>query len=98
MSYAIVPGGTFESGTSGWKLNGASVSSGNEPWKVHGEGSKSLKIERGESATTPVMCAGLEHPTMRFFAKSTSGLLGTLTSSLRVDVIFETSVGLQVSA
>ena len=41
----------FESGTTGWKLLGASVGSGNEPWHVNGSGSSSLVIGPGGSAS-----------------------------------------------
>ena len=98
-NYVLAPGGTFEDGAAGWALSGASVVAGNEPWNVHGDGdSKSLKIPAGRSATSQAMCVGLEHPTLRFFAKNTSSsLLGGLLSTLTVEVQFETSVGAVVS-
>jgi hypothetical protein len=96
--YVLAPGGAFEDGAPGWTLSGASVVDGNEPWQVHGDGgSSSLKIPAGRSATSSTMCVGLEDPTLRFFAKSTStSLLGSL-STLAVEVQFETSVGAVVS-
>ena len=67
------PGGSFESGTNGWSLTGASVVAGNEPWKVGGSAdSKSLSAPRGQ-AVSPAFCVGIEHPTFRFFARRTSG-------------------------
>jgi hypothetical protein len=86
MSYTIVPGGS---------LNGSSVVAGNEPWEVHGDGeSRALKIPAGASATTDSICVGLEHPTLRFFAKSTgNSLLGSLVSALTVEVLFEDNAG-----
>jgi hypothetical protein len=36
------------------------------------------------------MCVGIEHPTIRLFAKNNRALLSTMT----VEVIFETSLGL----
>src|SRR5215211_2574358 len=73
--YALVPGGTFEKGAPGWSLSRAAAGSGNESFYVHGAGeSHSLTISPGGVATSPTVCVGLEHPTMRFFAKS-SGLL-----------------------
>ena len=39
------------------------------------------------------MCVGIEHPTARLFTKDNRGLLSTLS----VDVIFETSLGLKAS-
>jgi hypothetical protein len=94
--YQLAPGGAFEAGDESWQLNsGASVVDGNEPWKVHGAGdSRSLQLNPGESATSPVMCVGIEHPTLRLFARNNRALLSTLT----VEVIFETSLGLRASA
>jgi len=92
LTYHIVPGGTFEQGAAGWSLSNANVVSGNETFYVHGAGeSKSLSLPRGSSATTPTMCARLDKPVMRFFAKSSGGLLSL--STLYVDVLFETAGG-----
>ena len=94
LNYVPVKGGNFESGAAGWQLSGARVVDGNEPWRVGSSSdSKSLSIPAGASATSPVMCAGLDHLVMRYFAKSKASLLGTLTSHLRVEVLFETSTG-----
>jgi len=90
--YVPAPGGYAESAT-GWNLRaGAKVVAGNEPWKVGGAGhQKSLQLPAGSSATTDVMCVGLAHPTLRFFAKRTSG---TLLNTLLVEVEFEALGGL----
>lgn len=95
MNYELVPGGDFEGATDGWKLNGASVKAGNERFYVAGaDDSRSLTLPPGASATTPVMCAGLAEPTLRFFAKGrSSSLLGGALSSVRVDVLFEDKLG-----
>ena len=42
-----------------------------------------------DSATSPTMCVGIEHPTLRFFARHD----GALTSTLRVDVIYTDALG-----
>jgi invasion protein IalB len=93
--YNLAPGGSFESGTQSWSLSGrASTVSGNEPWKVAGAGhTRSLKLPPGASATSPTICVGLEHPAIRFFAKNDRALLSTLS----VEVITETSLGLTVA-
>lgn len=92
LSYQLVPDGGFEAGAAGWTLSNARVVDGNEPFYVHGAGeSKSLSLPRGSVATSPVMCAGLDKPVMRFFAKSSGGLLSL--STLMVEVLFETSSG-----
>ena len=93
-SYTLVPGGTFEDGAPGWTLSGASVVVGNSPFFAHGVGeTQSLSLPRGSTATSPSICVGLLHPTMRFFARgSGGGLLGGL-STLQVDVLFEDAGG-----
>lgn len=93
--YNLAPGGSFEAGTQSWSLSGnASTVSGNEPWKVAGAShARSLKLPPGASATSPTICVGLEHPTIRFFAKNDRALLSTLS----VEVITETSLGLTVA-
>lgn len=89
-NYVLAPGGDFESG-SGWNSDGATVVSGNEPWNVVGANDhKSLRIAAGDTATSPSMCVGVEHPTLRFFARSSgTGLL----SSMRVEVLYENNLG-----
>jgi hypothetical protein len=90
--YVPAPGGNLES-AAGWDLKGgARVVPGNEPWKVGGSShGNSLLLPAGSSATTGVMCVGLGHPTLRFFAKRTSG---TLLNPLIVEVQFEALGGL----
>ena len=89
--YTLLPGGTFESTLPGWTLSGARVVSGNEPYYVHGKSEKkSLSIPSGSKATSAVICVGLGHPTMRFFAKSSGG---TALSTLKVEVLFELATG-----
>ena len=91
--YTALSGGDFESGAAGWSLDDSAVASGNEPYRVGGANdSKSLALESGGSATSPTICVGITHPTIRFFAKRRSGGLLS-TSTLRVDVLFETKSG-----
>ena len=91
--YTALSGGDFETGAAGWSLGGAAVAGGNEPYRVGGANDvHSLAIAAGGSATSPTICVGLNHPTIRFFAKRQSG--GWLSlASLRVDVLFETANG-----
>jgi hypothetical protein len=92
--YTLSPGGAFEAGDAGWTLQGARTEAGNEPFLVRGAGDqRSLELSPGDSATSPTMCVGLEHPTLRFFAKGERKLLSALT----VEVIAETSLGLQIA-
>jgi hypothetical protein len=92
LTYHLVPDGTFERGAAGWSLSKARVVDGNEPFYVHGAGeTKSLSLPPGSVATSPVMCTGINKPFMRFFAKSSGGLLSL--STLAVEVLFETRGG-----
>jgi len=94
-NYTPLAGGDFESGAAGWSLMGGSnVADGNESHYVAGaDDASSLTIPAGGSAISPAICVGVEHPTMRFFAKRNSGgLLGL--SVLRVDVLFENNLGI----
>jgi hypothetical protein len=80
--YTLVPNGGLERGSTGWDLNGrAHVVSGNEPWQVSGgRDDSALDVPSGSSAETPTLCVGLEHPTVRFFARRTrGGFLGLST-------------------
>jgi len=92
LKYHLVPDGTLEAGAAGWTLSKAKVVNGNETFYVHAAGeSKALSLPPGSSATTPVMCTRIDKPLMRFFAKSSAGLLSL--SLLSVEVLFETAGG-----
>lgn len=93
--YAQAPGGDFESGVSGWTLErGVAVVEGNEPFFVGGSGdTSSLSLPPGGSATSAPMCIGVEHPTLRFFARNT----GDPSSVLTVSVVFRDVLGVRRS-
>jgi hypothetical protein len=80
-SYWLAPGGSFETGAAGWKLDGAKVVTGNEPWGIV-KGTKSLQFSGDatiDSATTPEFCVDPTHPTFRFLVKNAAavGVLNT---------------------
>jgi hypothetical protein len=85
-SYTLVPGGAFEAGDASWQLSaGARIQDGNEPWRVRGASDgRSLALPGGASATSPEMCIGIQHPTLRFFARNA----GPAASRLRVEVLY----------
>lgn len=88
--YQFAPDGGFEAGGEGWALRGATAVGGNESYYLHDEGdSASLAIPAGSSATSPTVCVGIEHPTIRFVAKRTSDLVGQMA----VEVLFEDAAG-----
>jgi len=89
--YAAAPDGGLEAGAVGWTLaGGAAVVAGNEPFSVGDRGdARSLALPPGASATTPAICIGVEHPTLRFFARNT----GSSSSALTVSVVFRDLLG-----
>jgi len=89
--YTQAPDGGFEAGASGWTLErGAAVVDGNEPFRVGGTGdASSLALPPGAAATAAPVCIGVEHPTLRFFARNT----GSASSSLAVSVVFRDAFG-----
>ena len=87
--YKIAPGGDVEGSLSGSTVaGGAKKVSGSEPYAVTGKaGSSSLGLPAGSSATTPGSCVNASYPSLRFFAKSSGGLLG-LVPVLKVDLVY----------
>jgi hypothetical protein len=83
LAYTLVPGGDFE-GSHGWTLTGgARIMPGNEPYLVGGRThQRSLYLPRGATATSPSLCAGIAHPTLRFFATG-----GSLLTPLRIEAV-----------
>jgi hypothetical protein len=94
-NYFLAPDGGFEAGAGDWSLNGASgVADANSAYAVSGDGSSALAIPNGSNATSPTICVGVEHPTIRFFARKTSGTgITPSLNSLRVDVLVEDNLG-----
>ena len=80
--YVPAPNGGFEGGSEDWDLKaGAAVVDGNEPFL---SGDRALALPSGASATSAPMCIGIEHPTIRLFARNT----GAPSSALAVSVVF----------
>ncbi len=97
-AYSLLPGGSFESGTNGWALGGATVVAGNETAYVGtARDAKSLAVPARARVVSPVFCVGVEHPTFRLFAKKRSGTWQTLQVKLRWSAkngaVNETTVG-----
>lgn len=89
-NYTLVPNGGLEQGGQGWKLSGgARVVSGNESFQVRSASDRySLLLPPGSSATTPMACAGLLDPTLRFFSKRDAG-----SGNLKVEVVYRGLLG-----
>ena len=94
--YTLAPDGGFEDHGKTWSLEGgAEVVSGNESYYVRDAGDKrSLKLPGGSSATSAAMCVGIEHPTLRLFARNT----GSPLSTLKVEVHYVDGFGETQSA
>jgi len=90
-NYVPAPGGDAET-AGAWDLRGgAVVADGNEPFQVGAPGDRaSLRLPAGSSAATAPMCIGVEHPTVRFFARRETG---SPLDTLRVDVLFTDATG-----
>ena len=88
--YTLLPEGSFAQGARSWQLSGASVVGENEPFRVRGDHRPaSLRLDAGGSATSPALCVGIAHPTLRFFARND----GPTTSTLSVEALFEDANG-----
>src|SRR4051812_12239340 len=76
--YKLADAGDFEGGTPGWTLTGGAKVVGGDATSLIGSASddSSLSLPAGSSATSPAVCVGMDEPTMRFFARGTSGVLG----------------------
>lgn len=81
-SYGLAPGGSFESGAAGWSLANSAVTTGNESYAVAG-GSHALAIQPNGVAVSPAFCVTTANPSLRFFARQTSGSWAVLNVSLR---------------
>lgn len=93
--YTALAGGSFEGDGAAWSTNGpASIAAGNETFRVGGAGdSRSLALQSGSSATSPAICVGIEHPTLRFFARRRSTGLPASLSTLNVEALVELADG-----
>jgi hypothetical protein len=80
--YTPVKGGSFESGSGDWSLNGAHIIGGNESYYVAG-GSHSLLIQPNGEMVSPAFCVSIAHPSFRFFARQASGSWAVLNVILR---------------
>jgi hypothetical protein len=89
-AYTLLPEGSFATGARSWRLSGATVVAENEPFRVRGDHrAASLRVDAGGSATSPALCVGIGHPTLRFFARNA----GLSTGTLAVEALFEDELG-----
>src|SRR4051812_21465432 len=90
-NYTLIPGGSFEAGSTPWlKSGGAAVADGNESYYVTAAGDdNSLSLPGGSSATSPAACASIYHPTLRLFVKNA----GSSSSRLKVEALYPGLLG-----
>jgi hypothetical protein len=91
--YFLIPGGSFESGLTGWSLTNAGLASGNESYFLNSTTDhSSLRI--GQSAVSPSFCIAKNEPLVRFAAKSVTnpGSNGNY-SQLNVTAVVRNSAG-----
>lgn len=90
-NYALVPGGSFESGTPSWAMSGgAKVVAGNETFYVRSRtDSKALYLPSGSSALSPTVCFGLGDWHSRFFVRN----VGSAGGSMKVDIVVRNLLG-----
>ncbi len=90
--YTPLRAGDLERDAKGWTFaGGARTAEGNEPFAGVGAPGdhRLLELPAGGVATSPSICVGLGHPTMRFFLKRTDGQAASVT----VEVLFEDALG-----
>lgn len=82
--YFMAPDGGIENGAEDWDLtDGAAAVEGNETYAIGAAGDhRSLSMPAGSSATTPRICVGIEHRSMRFFVR------GTGSGVVHVDAVY----------
>ena len=85
--YVLAPDGGFESGGTGWDLNGgAGVVRGNESFYLNDAGDRrSLALPDGSSAVSPAICMAIDTPSFRLVARNS----GDPSSELRVEAVHE---------
>ena len=83
--YVLAPGGDFEEQGTTWTLTGnATTVQGNETFRVGAPTDHlALSLPARGSATTAKMCIGVEHRTLRLFAKASRR-----AGSLQVEVLY----------
>lgn len=83
--YKPAPGGNVEGSLTGWTFTGgAKKVAANSPFS---SGSGAISIPAGGSVTTAGTCVNAAYPTLRFFTKSSGGLLGLLPA-MKVDLVY----------
>jgi hypothetical protein len=84
--YVPAPSGDFEDGLTDWTPTGnVTVADDNEPWQVSGntDDTTAVTLAPGASIASNSFCGGAAYPTVRLFAKATSGTNATALVTIR---------------
>jgi hypothetical protein len=83
--YFLVHQGDLSAGAMEWDLGTGGLVAQNNPFSLHGEETVSAGLSEGDSAVAPMVCVGINDPTMRFFVRNP----GAVTGTLKVEVLYE---------
>jgi hypothetical protein len=76
--YFLVRQGDLSANADEWDLGGGELVAENDPYTLHPDENASISLTEGDSASAPMVCVGVDTPTMRFFVKNTGAEAGTL--------------------
>jgi hypothetical protein len=83
--YFLSRGGDLSGGAQEWSFDGSELVADNNPYSLYPGETAAVALGEGASATAPMVCVGVDDPTMRFFVRNAGSAEGTL----RVDVLYE---------
>jgi hypothetical protein len=84
-NYFLVRQGDLSGGADEWYLGGGELVGENNPYSLYADEPSSIALSEGDSATAPMVCVGIDDPTMRFFVRNP----GAETGTLKVEVLYE---------
>ena len=86
--YVLMPGGSFEE-AAGWSTIGSSlVVDADNPFEIGGQGARALRLDSGDSATSPSICIDRSYPHVRFVLRGQDA-----TSKLKLSVLWTDARG-----
>jgi hypothetical protein len=80
--YFLVKQGDMAENADQWDLGTGELAAEDNPYTLHADVPASLSLGEGDTATAPMVCVGVDTPTMRFFVKNTGAETGTLKVSM----------------
>jgi hypothetical protein len=83
--YFLVEQGDMSANADQWDVGTGEIAAEDNQYTLHADVPASLSLSEGDTATAPMVCVGIDTPTMRFFVKNN----GAETGTLKVSVIYE---------